>query len=117
MILMIVWIGTAPLAGAVSADSAAQIQHVCNKKHPKDPDAQQKCRGLQTAAATKLLMRIEAESETSLEFAIASSCIERARVKQPAMVDWSKALACFKSRLAGSEQIEGSEDEKSEAGN
>jgi hypothetical protein len=108
VVCLAVLISVARAPGVAWADSQSRIRFVCTKKFPKEPDEQRKCQGLQNAAATKLMMAIEGVSETSLEFAVANSCIERAKVRQPATIDWSKALACFQSRYAGTKPIEDS---------
>lgn len=88
-------------AGSVSAESAKQIQILCASNWPENPEEQRLCRERQTAAADELLDRIEASSETSLEFAIAKACIERGKIRPPSTIHWTKALTCFENRLAG----------------
>lgn len=44
------------------------------------------------------MKQIEAAPSSSLEFAIARACIERATVLQPATIDWAKAKLCFDRR-------------------
>ena len=105
LVLVVVLLGIAPAAGRAAADSAAQIDLVCANIWPKMPKARLNCREQQTAAANELLMRIEAASVTSPEFAIANTCIERSKVKSPAMIDWSKALECFQRRFDESKPV------------
>ena len=101
-----VLISVARAPGVAWADSQARIRFVCTKKFPNESDEQRKCQGLQNAAANKLMMALEGVSETSHEFNFANSCIERAKVRQPGTIDWSKALACFQSRNTGTKPIE-----------
>jgi len=97
-VLLISLLGSALAADSARADSATQIRLVCESNWPDLEREQRECRKVQFAAADRLLMRIEAAPEISLEFSLAKSCIERAKVKQPSMVDWVKALTCFKNR-------------------
>jgi hypothetical protein len=105
---MVVLLGIAPAADRAAADSAAQINLVCANIWPKVPKARVNCREQQTAAANELLMRIEAASEATPEFVVANSCIERSKVKSPAMIDWSKALECFQRRFDESKPVKDS---------
>lgn len=97
-VLLISLLVLAPAAGYALADSTAQIRRVCESNWPDLAREQRECRKLQSAAADRLLMRIEAVPESSLDYSLAKSCIERAKVEQPSIVDWVKALSCFKNR-------------------
>ena len=99
---MVALLGLASIAGRAPQVGVELTRQLCAKKLPKQPEAQQKCRKVQTAAATRLLILIEAAPGTSLEFAIAKTCIERAKISHPSMIDWTQALTCYETRLAKS---------------
>lgn len=86
--------------GSVAADTLQQIQILCATNWPKQPERMRVCVERHTAAADDLMRRIEAASQTSVEFAIAKSCIERAKIKPPSTIDWTQALTCFENRYA-----------------
>jgi hypothetical protein len=98
-------------AGIVSADKLAikpannpannnmqQIQLLCGTNWPKQIQEYHACVERNSASADELVKRIEGADENSIEFAIAKSCIERATIRKPAMIDWNKALTCYKNR-------------------
>ncbi len=88
-------------ARSVAADTGQQIQILCATNWPKQPEQQRECTQRQTAAADELLKLIEGASQSSIEFAIAKSCIERAKIRRPSTIDWAQALTCFENRSSG----------------
>ena len=86
-------------AGFASADNAAQIEALCAARFAQDANAQASCRSRQSAAIAALMDRIELAVEGSREYKAANTCIERAKVKPPAQVDWTNALRCYENRM------------------
>jgi hypothetical protein len=99
--ILIGLLGIVLSASSVAANTRQQIQFLCATNWPKQPEQQRECTQRQIAAADELLKRIESASQTSIEFAIAKSCIERAKIRQPLTIDWTQALTCFKNRSSG----------------
>jgi hypothetical protein len=99
--ILIGLLGIVLSASSVAANTRQQIQFLCATNWPKQPELQRECTERQIGAADELLKRIESASQTSIEFAIAKSCIERAKIRQPSTIDWSQALTCFKNRSSG----------------
>lgn len=95
MAFAVVPFSLALITGAATSDTAKEIRLVCSLKEPGNQAVQSRCRARQTADASRLLLLTEAAAASSPEFVIASSCIELARTKQPAMIDWTQALACY----------------------
>jgi hypothetical protein len=92
-------LGVVLCAGTVTANSAKQIKSMCKTNWPKQREEQRLCKQRHAAAADDLMKRIEAASNTSIEFAIAKTCIERATDKPPSTIDWVRALTCYENRL------------------
>jgi hypothetical protein len=94
-------LGIVLCASSAAANTRQQIQFLCATNWPKQPELQRECTERQIGAADELLKRIESASQSSIEFAIAKSCIERAKIRQPSTIDWTQALTCFKNRSSG----------------
>lgn len=90
--------GALSIAPPALADLEATAQVVCAKNWPQDTARQATCREQQKVSGLALMKQIEAAPNTSLDFAIAKACIERATVAQPATIDWAKAKLCFDRR-------------------
>ncbi len=91
------------LAGLAFAgnDNASQIKAFCVSKVGAEAAAQTACRQRQHAAAAQLVDEIQMAAEGTREYKAAKNCIERAKVAQPAQIDWPKALRCFKNQIEG----------------
>jgi hypothetical protein len=100
VVVSIALLGTILFAGNVASNTLRQIQILCATHWPKQPERMRVCVERHTAAADDLLRRIEAATQTSIEFAIGRSCIERAKIRPPSTIDWIQALTCFESRYA-----------------
>jgi len=90
------------LAASGAADNAAEIEAFCTSNWPNDVEQQRLCQDRQHAAAREIISGVEAARKGSRVYTVAQTCIERAKVKQPARIDWMKALNCFKNRSAAS---------------
>ena len=97
----IVLLGIIASAGSATANTKEQIRIVCTTNWPEQPEQQRLCAERHVAAADELMKRIEGVQQSSLEFAIAKSCIERAKIKPPSMIDWTQALTCYNKRTSG----------------
>ena len=99
-------LGAILIAGTAAANNRQKILLLCESEWPKQAEQRRACEERQTTSAETLLKRIEGASDTSIEFAIAKSCIERAKSKPQskmaskttATIDWDQALTCFEKR-------------------